>query len=180
MVPASPHRGSIVATDPHHHAPLHTGTPPVGATGRRSTSDTGSTRASEPEAEQRAKNESLGEMFAGFSTNLSTLVRQEIQLAKAEATIEAKKVGTGAGMFAGAALAAILVLLFVSMALMWALGSVMHLGWAALIVAAVWAIAATVLALMGKKYLDRIKGLPQTQQTAQEIPATLNPNKETP
>ena len=72
------------------------------------------------------------------------------------------------------------MLMFLSMALMWALGSVMHLGWAALIVAVLWAIVAAVMAVMGKKYFDRIKGLPQTQQTVQEIPATLNPTKETP
>ncbi|WMY79777.1 phage holin family protein [Citricoccus sp. I39-566] len=119
-------------------------------------------------------------MFSSLSANLSTLVRQEIQLAKAEATAEAKKAGTGAGMMAGAALAAVLVLLFLSMALMWALGSVMHLGWAALIVAVIWAIVAAVLALLGKKHFDRIKGLPQTQETVQEIPPTLNPSKETP
>ena len=133
-----------------------------------------------PEAEHRARTESLGEMFASFSGNLSTLVRQEIQLARAEATVEAKQAGRGAGLLAGAAVAAVLVLLFLSMALMWALGSVMHLGWAALIVAVLWGIAAAVLAVTGKKHLDRLKGLRQTQETVQEIPPTLNPKKETP
>jgi hypothetical protein len=133
-----------------------------------------------PEAEYRARTESIGEMFASFSENLSTLVRQEIALAKAEATVEAKKAGTGAGLLAGAALAAVFVLLFLSMALMWALGSVMHVGWAAVIVAVVWAIVAAILAVTGKKYLDRIRGLRQTQETVQEIPPTLNPTKETP
>jgi len=133
-----------------------------------------------PEADYRARTESLGEMFASFSGNLSTLVRQEIELAKAEATVEAKQAGRGAGMFAGAAVAAVLVLMFLSMALMWALGSVMHLGWAALIVAVLWGITAAVLAATGKKHLDRMKGLRQTQETVQEIPPTLNPKKETP
>ena len=133
-----------------------------------------------PEADYRARTESLGEMFASFSGNLSTLVRQEIELAKAEATVEAKQAGRGAGMFAGAAVAAVLVLMFLSMALMWALGSVMHLGWAALIVAVLWGITAAVLAVTGKKHLDRMKGLRQTQETVQEIPPTLNPKKETP
>nr|WP_246858690.1 phage holin family protein [Citricoccus sp. SGAir0253] len=119
-------------------------------------------------------------MFASFSANLSTLFRQEIALAKAEATVEAKKAGTGAGMFAGAALAAVFVLLFLSTALMWALSAVMHPGWAALIVAVLWGIVAAVLALMGKKHFERLRGLRQTQETVQEIPATLNPNKETP
>jgi len=56
----------------------------------------------------------------------------------------------------------------------------MHLGWAALIVAAIWAITAGILALVGKKKLENIRGLPETQQTVEEIPATLNPTKETP
>jgi fatty acid desaturase len=173
-----------VTTDPHQPRPTPASAAagaPAGAAGTGGpTSGTGSTEAPLPEAEYRARNESLGEMFASFSENLSTLVRQEIALAKAEATVEAKKAGTGAGLLAGAAVAGFLVLMFLSMALMWALASVMHLGWAALIVAVLWGVAAAILGTMGKKYFDRIKGLPQTQETVQEIPATLNPNKETP
>lgn len=131
------------------------------------------------QAEVRAENESLGEMFSGFAQKLSTLISQEIALAKAEATDSAKKAGKGAGMFAGAAVAGLLLLVFASLALMWALGSVMHLGWAALIVAVLWGVAAAVLALLGKKNIEKIKGLPQTQETLQEIPETLNPAKET-
>lgn len=131
-------------------------------------------------AEERARSESLGEMFAHFAEKLSLLMRQEVALAKAEATDSAKKAGKGAGMLAGAALAAFFVLLFLSTALMWALGSLMPLGWAAFIVALLWAAGAAVLAVLGKKELDRIKGLPQTRQTIQEIPETLNPTKETP
>ena len=169
-----------MTTDPRYDG-VPTGGAAAGAAGTGPAAPgTGSTQASEPEAEYRARNESLGEMFGSFSENLSTLVRQEIQLAKAEATEEAKKAGKGAGMFAGATWAAFCVLLFLSTALMWALGSVMHLGWAALIVAVLWGVVAAVLALMGKKHFERIKGLPQTQQTVQEIPATLNPDKETP
>lgn len=165
-----------MTTDPRHLGPPVGG---VGAPGEQA-SGAGSTEAPLPEAEHRARTESLGEMFTSFADHLTTLMRQEITLAKAEATAEAKKAGTGAGMLAGAAVAGFLLLLFLSMALMWALGSLMHLGWAALIVAVLWGIAAAVLALMGKKHFDRMKGLPQTQETVQEIPATLNPSKETP
>lgn len=132
------------------------------------------------QAEERARNESLGQMFAHFAEKISLLMRQEVALAKAEATDSAKKAGKGAGMLAGAALAAFFVLLFLSASLMWALGSLMPMGWAAFIVALLWAAGAAVLALLGKKELDRIKGLPQTRQTIQEIPETLNPTKETP
>ncbi|XKH56907.1 phage holin family protein [Citricoccus nitrophenolicus] len=169
-----------MTTDPRYDGvPTSSAAPGAAGTGPAAPGS-GSTEAPPPEAEYRARTESLGEMFGSFSENLSTLVRQEIQLAKAEATVEAKKAGMGAAMFAGAAWAAFFLLLFLSTALMWALGSLMHLGWAALIVAVLWGVAAAVLALMGKKHFERIKGLPQTQQTVQEIPATLNPDKETP
>lgn len=141
---------------------------------------TGSYAAPRPEAETRARNESLGEMFSSFAEHLSTLFRQEIKLAKVEATASAKQAGAGAGMVAGAALGAFFVLMFLSLALTWALGSMMNLGWAALIVAVIWAIITAVLALMGKQRLEKMKGLPQTQETLQDVPPTLNPSKETP
>ncbi len=132
------------------------------------------------EAEVRARTESLGEVFASFSRNLSDLMRQEVQLAKAEAAQSARQGGRGAGMLAGAAVGGFLALLFLSLALMWALGAVMHLGFAAVIVALIWAAVAAALAMSGKKQLENMKGLPQTQDTIGDIPPTLNPNKETP
>lgn len=132
------------------------------------------------EAEVRARTESLGEMFASFSRNLSDLMRQEVQLAKAEAAQSARQGGRGAGMLAGAAVGGFLALLFLSLALMWALGAVMHLGFAAVIVALIWVAVAAALAMSGKKQLENMKGLPQTQDTIGDIPPTLNPNKETP
>lgn len=132
------------------------------------------------EAEVRARTESLGEVFASFSRNLSDLMRQEVQLAKAEAAQSARQGGRGAGMLAGAAVGGFLALLFLSLALMWALGAVMHLGFAAVIVALIWAAVAAALAMSGKKQLENMKGLPQTQDTIGDIPPTLNPNNETP
>ena len=156
---------------------------PLGNSGPRPEGD-GAHAASDhvplTEAEVRARTESLGDMFSSFADHFSTLMRQELALAKAEATDTAKKAGTGAGMFAGAGVAAFFLLMFLSLALMWALGSVIHLGWAALIVAGVWAIALAVLAVIGKNRFDEMKGLPQTQDTMQDIPPTVNPSKETP
>ncbi|MCS6711443.1 phage holin family protein [Brachybacterium sp. EF45031] len=131
------------------------------------------------QAEVRAEHESLGHMFSSMTEKVSILVRQEVALAKAEATDSAKKAGKGAGFLAGAAVAGFFTLMFLSLMLMWLLDEVMHLGLAALIVAILWGIIAAVLALLGKKHLEKIKGLPQTQQTLQEIPETLNPAKET-
>ncbi|KAA9394828.1 phage holin family protein [Kocuria coralli] len=148
------------------------------------------------ESERRAERESLGEMFKSLSTNLTTLIQQEIALAKAEVSQatdktkdSAKAVGKGAGLLGGAGVAGHFVLLFLSLTAMWALGNVMNLAWAALIVTLLWAIIAAVLALLGKKNLDRAqKKLQQatqdpmhhTRETVTEIPDTVNPSKETP
>ena len=107
------------------------------------------------------------------------LVRKEIALAKAEATESAKKAGKGAGLLAGAAVGGFFLLMFLSLALMHLLDVFLPIGWAALIVAVLWGVVAAVLALQGKKDIEKIKGLPQTQETLQEIPETLNPAKET-
>jgi hypothetical protein len=68
------------------------------------------------------------------------------------------------------------VLLFLSIALWYALGELMGLGWSAVVVALIWGIIAAVLASIGKKELNAIKGMPQTVETVQEIPPTLKPN----
>lgn len=140
----------------------------------------GATETPDSEAERRVEAQSLGEMFSQLSKDLSTLIRQEIQLAKAEATQSAKQAGAGIGMLVGAAISAILLLTFLSAWLMWGLASVMHPGWSALIVAVVWAILAGILALVGRKKLKEIRGLPRTQETVEDIPAPLNPTKESP
>ncbi|MDP9887469.1 phage holin family protein [Pseudarthrobacter enclensis] len=128
-------------------------------------------------AHVKADNASLGELLGDVTRDLSTLMRQEVELAKAEAKQTATRAGKGAGMLAGAGIGGHFVLLFLSLALMWALGAVMALGWAALIVAVIWAIIAAILASTGRKELKQIKGLPQTGETLSEIPPTLKPGE---
>jgi hypothetical protein len=129
------------------------------------------------EAEERANNESLGDLLAEVTRHLSTLMRQEVELAKAELRESATKAGKGAGMFAGAAIAAHFVLLFLSIGLWWALISVMGGGWSAVVVAVIWGIIAAVLAVMGKKNMQQIRGLPDTTETVKEIPEALKPGE---
>jgi hypothetical protein len=129
------------------------------------------------EAHQKADNASLGELLGDVTRDLSTLMRQEVELAKAEAKQSATKAGKGAGMLGGAGVAGHFVLLFLSLALMFALGALMPLGWAALIVAVIWGIIAAVLASIGRKELKQIKGMPQTGETLSEIPPTLKPGE---
>lgn len=128
-------------------------------------------------AQVKADNASIGELLGDVTRDLSTLMRQEVDLAKAELKQSATKAGKGTGMLAGAGVGGHFVLLFLSLALMFALGAIMPLGWSALITAVVWAIIAAVLASIGRKELKQIKGLPQTGETLSEIPPTLKPGE---
>ena len=120
----------------------------------------------------------VGELFADISRDLSTLIRQETELAKAEMRQSATKAGKGAGMLGGAGVAGHFVLLFLSIALWWGLGNEIGRGWSALVVAALWAIVAAVLAANGRRELKQVKGIPQTTQTAREIPDALKGNED--
>ena len=121
---------------------------------------------------------SLGERLGDVTRDLSTLMRQEVALAKAEASQSASRAGKGVGLLAGAALGGYFVLLFLSIALWVAIGSQIGYGWSALIVAAIWAIIAAVLASVGKKELDKIRGVPRTTETLGKIPNALKGQEE--
>jgi Putative Actinobacterial Holin-X, holin superfamily III len=96
---------------------------------------------------------SVGDLVGEIADDLSRLLRQEIDLAKAEAKQEVSKLGKGVGLLGGAGVAAHLLLLFASVALMLVLGRVMDLDLAALIVALIWAVVAAVLASTGRRQL---------------------------
>jgi hypothetical protein len=127
-------------------------------------------------AHAKADTTSLGDLLGDVTRDLSTLMRQELELAKAEAKQSATRAGKGGGMLAGAGVAGHFVLLFLSIALWYALGELMGLGWSAVVVALIWGIIAAVLASTGRKELKTVKGMPQTVETVQEIPPTLKPN----
>jgi len=117
---------------------------------------------------------SLGQLVGQVTSDLSTLMRQEIALAKAEVTAEAKKAGKGAGMLGGAGYAGHLTVLFLSFALAFALGSVIPLGWSSLIVALIWGVIAAVLAISGRKKLKDVNPKPErTIDTVREVPSAL-------
>lgn len=127
-------------------------------------------------AQAKAESTSLGDLLGEVTRDMSTLMRQEVELAKVELKQSATRAGKGAGMLAGAGVAGHFVLLFLSLALWWALGNVMGLGWSGVVVAVIWAVVAAVLAAMGRKERNAIKGMPRTAETLQEIPPTLKPN----
>ncbi|MCC9146033.1 MULTISPECIES: phage holin family protein [unclassified Arthrobacter] len=131
-------------------------------------------------AQAKAESTSLGDLLGQVTQDMSTLMRQEVELAKVELKQSATRAGKGAGMFGGAAVAGYFVLLFLSVALWYALGTTaIGFGWSAVIVAVIWAIVAAVLASRGRKEMKKIKGMPQTSETLQEIPQTMKPSEET-
>jgi hypothetical protein len=123
------------------------------------------------------ENTSVGELIGEVTRDLSTLMRQELELAKAELKAEAKKAGQGAGMFGVAGFSGYMVLLFLSIALMWGLANVMDVGWAGLIVAALWAVIGAVSFVMGRNRFQQVHPKPErTVDTLQRVPEALKPH----
>ena len=125
-----------------------------------------------------ADGRSLGEIVGDVSHDLSTLVRQEMELARTELKQEVARAGKGAGMLGGAGVAGLLFLVFLSLTITFLLDDWMPLELAALIVTVVWAVVAAVLAARGRKQLkDSNPQLPQTQQTLKEDAAWARAQK---
>jgi len=93
---------------------------------------------------------STSELLKKLSDETTTLVRREIDLAKAELAEKGKKAGLGAGMFGGAGLFGVGAFAALTTCLIAALDTAMPLWLAALIVTVVYAAIAAVLALTGK------------------------------
>jgi hypothetical protein len=119
---------------------------------------------------------SMPQLLGEITRDMSRLVRQEMDLAKAELRQQAKTTGRAAGMFSGAGLAGYMVLLFLSIAAWWALSNVMDQGWAALIVAVIWAIIGAMLFAVARARAREMReagGLRQTADTVREVPGAL-------
>ena len=121
---------------------------------------------------------SLGQIVGDIATDLTTLVKQELALAKTELKEEATKAGKGAGMLGGAGVAGLLAAILASFALAYLLDNWMPVELAFLIVTLLWAIVAAVLAAKGKKELKNANPqLPETQQTLKEDAAWARAQK---
>ena len=133
-------------------------TPPTAA-------DTGSAPEPAPATEER----SLGELVAAAAADMSTLVRKEVALAKAEISESVKSAGIGAGALGGAGVTALYGLLFLSLAAMFGLDAAgLPLYGAALVIASCWLLVAGVLGLLGTRKLGDVGGVPRTAKTLKE------------
>lgn len=118
---------------------------------------------------------SVGALFGEISRDLSTLLRQEVELAKTEIKTELSKAGKGVGLLGGAGFGGYMVLLFLSISLWWALANAMDQGWAALVVAGVWAAITAVLLVTGRGTLRTVNAKPErTVDTVKQVPSALS------
>ena len=120
----------------------------------------------------------MGERLSEVTGDLSLLMRQELELAKAEASASACRFGIAAALWATAGLAALFVLQFVSLALWVGVAGQLGPVWAALAVALVWLVLGVVFLLLARPVFASMKGLPQTAETISRIPEALNPQQE--
>jgi hypothetical protein len=150
-------------------------TPPGPVGGSHLAAGAGAAPGSIPEpAAPDVSDVSVGELIGRVTRDLSTLMRQELALARAELKQEAGRAGKAAGAFGGAGVAGHFVLLFLSLAVWAGLSTVMAAGWAALLVALVWAAIAGLLYTMGRSSMQQVDPTPQrTVETLSNVPDAL-------
>lgn len=125
-----------------------------------------------------ADERSLGEILSDVTSDLTDLVKQELELARTELKQEAAKAGKGAGMLGGAGVAGLLLLISLTLTVGFLLDNWMPVELAFLITTVLWAVIAAVLAAKGRAALKRTNPqLPKTQQTLKEDAAWARAQK---
>ena len=117
-----------------------------------------------------SQDQSLGELVAKATADVSTLMRKEVELAKVEIKREVVNAGKGAGAFGAAGVAALMGLLFLSIALAYGISKLLgdHVGWGFFIVALLYLVVAAAAALFGKKSLAKVGPPEKTIETLKD------------
>ena len=127
--------------------------------------------AAEPEEEPQP---SLGELVASASQHMSVLVRSEIELAKLELKVEAKKAAIGGAAIGAAAFLGLFALLLLSFAAAYGINSMgLAKGWSFLIVGGTYLLLAAVLIFGGAKSMMKIGPPRRTLRTTKETISVL-------
>ncbi|WP_328972741.1 phage holin family protein [Streptomyces sp. NBC_00239] len=121
--------------------------------------------------------ESVGELVSRASQQISELVREELQLARAEMSQKGKRFGVGGGLFGGAGLVGILAAQALVGAMIAALALLLPVWASALIIAALLAAVAAVMAAAGKKQIAKA-GTPAPEQAIDSVKADVAEIKE--
>ncbi len=118
----------------------------------------------------------IGRLVSDASRDVSTLISQEIQLAKSELKVSLQNGGTGAGLFAAAAFFALMSLIMLSVAIAYLIhwnGQGLDLHWAFLIVFGGYLLLAALLAFIGSRKVKKVKGPERAIRQAHEAAAVL-------
>jgi lipopolysaccharide export LptBFGC system permease protein LptF len=107
---------------------------------------------------------SLAELTKQLSDQATALARQEVELAKAEMAIKAKRLGIGAGAFGAAGLVGLFAVGALTATLILALATAMDAWLAALTVSAAYGVIAGIFALVGKGRVE--SGTPPVPERA--------------
>jgi hypothetical protein len=129
-------------------------------------------------SQNKVPERTLGQLVADATHDISSIMRGEIALAKAEVGADVKQAGVGAGMFAAAGLLAFLALILLLIAAAYGLVAAGLARWLSfLIVAGVLLLAAAILALAGKSSIRKVRGKPErTIKNAQDTIAVMRPS----
>jgi uncharacterized membrane protein YqjE len=119
---------------------------------------------------EELREKSFGELFKQLSEQTTTLVRQEVELAKVEMAEKGKRAGTGASLLGGGGLLGLGAFGALTAMLILVLAIWLDAWLACLIVTVVYAAGATVLVLSGKRRLQDASPLvpQQTIETLKE------------
>ena len=116
-----------------------------------------------------ATKESLGDLVALAVSDISQLVRYEVDLAKLELKADARRLGIGATLFGMAAFVGCLVLMVLSFAYAYGLHTAGIWLWASfLIVAGTYVVLAALAILIGITRFKRLSGLRKTRTTVSD------------
>ena len=116
----------------------------------------------------------IGRLVADATRDLSSLIHNEIALAKSELKVSFKNGGTGAGLFAGAAFLGILAVIMLSVAFAYFLTMTgLHPAWCFLIVFGVYVLIAALLAFVGVKKVKKVRAPERAIHQAQEAKSLL-------
>ena len=116
----------------------------------------------------------IGKLVADASRDLSSLVRNEIALAKSELKVSVKAGGTGIGLFGGAAFLGLLAIIMFSVALAHFVSMTgLHLAWCFLIVFGLYLLLAGLLAFVGVKKVKKVRAPERAIHQAQEAKSLL-------
>ena len=119
----------------------------------------------------------IGRLVADASRDISSLVQNEIALAKSELKISGKNGGAGAGLFAAAGFLAVLAIIMLSVAFAYFLHMTgLHLAWCFLIVFGAYVLIAGLLAYVGVRKVKKVRAPERAIRQAQETKTLLKRN----